>query len=174
VKSHQAAVDSIKFPWKHGRYDNVMLSASETPPPQRKVALQSVDEAPENTTEDISGDEKETEITEFLLDAPSKQHARCVCAPEPWVTTNAESNQACKPRRSWLPPFKGRSGQYDLISHDSSAIHAEKYKKKQSSSKLAKSLYKREDEEKEQEEAKPPPYVTTAAADLAHRSDSTK
>ena len=30
----QAAVDSIKFPWKHGRYDNVMLNASETPPPQ--------------------------------------------------------------------------------------------------------------------------------------------
>jgi len=113
-----------------------------------------------NTTEDISGDEKETEITECLLDAPSKQHARCVCAPEPWVATNAESKQARKPRRSWVPPFKGRSGQYDLISHDSRpAIHAERYKKKQSSSKLAKNLYEREDEEKEQEEVKPPPYV---------------
>jgi len=31
----EAAVDSVKFPGKHGRYD--VLKASETPPPQRKV-----------------------------------------------------------------------------------------------------------------------------------------
>ena len=40
-----------------------MLKASETPPPQRKVALQSGAEAPENTTKDVSGDEKETECS---------------------------------------------------------------------------------------------------------------
>jgi len=40
-----------------------MLKASETPPPQRRVALQSDAEAPENTTKDVSEDEKETEIT---------------------------------------------------------------------------------------------------------------
>jgi len=102
------------------------------------------------------------------VSAPSKQHARRVSAPEPRVTTDAESKQDRKPRRSWLPPFKGRSGQYNLISHDSPAIHGEKYKKKQSSNKLAKSLYEREDEEKEQEEAKPLPYDTTAAVDMSH------
>ena len=167
----QAAVDSIKFPGKHGRYD--VLKASETPPPQRKVALQSVAEAPVDIIENGSEDEKETEITEGLPDVstPSKQHARRISAPEPRVTTDAESKQARKPRRSWLPPFKGRSGQYDLISHDSPAIHGEKYKKKQSSSKLAKSLYEREDEEKELEEAKPLPYDTTAAANC-HTSDA--
>ena len=66
-----------------------------------------------------------------------------------------------KPCRSRVPPFKGRSGKYNLISHDSPAILAENYKKKQSSSKLVKNLYEREDEEKEQEEAKLP-YDTTA------------
>ena len=40
-----------------------MLKASETPPPQRMVALQSGAEAPENTTKDVSGDEKETECS---------------------------------------------------------------------------------------------------------------
>ena len=69
-----------------------------------------------------------------------------------------------KPCRSWVPPFKGRSGKYNLISHDSPAIIAENYKKKQSSSKLVKNLYEREDEEKEQEEAKLP-YDTTVADD---------
>jgi len=65
-----------------------------------------------------------------------------------------------------VPPFKERSGQYNLISHDSPAILAEKYKKRQSSSKLVKNLhqYEREDEEKEKEEAKLP-YVATAADD---------
>ena len=167
----QAAVDSIKIPGKHGKYD--MLKASETPPPQRKIALQSLAEAPEGTTEDGSDDKKETEITKGLLDAsaPSKQHARRVSAPEPRVTTDAassESKEARKPRRSWLPPFKGRSGQYDLISHESLPFHAERYKKKQSGSKLAKSLYELEEEEKETEEAKPLPYDTTAA----HTSDA--
>ena len=166
----QAAVDSIKIPGKHGKYD--MLKASETPPLQRKIALQSVAEAPEGTTEDGSEDEKETEITEGLLDASapsiSKQHERRVSAPEPRVTTDAASKQARKPRRSWLPPFKGRSGQYDLISHESLPIRTERYKKKQSGSKLAKSLYELEDEEKEAEEAKPLPYDTAAA----HTSDA--
>ena len=170
----QAAVDSIKIPGKHGKYEYDMLKASETPPPPKKIALQSVTEAPEDTTEDGSEDENETEITEGLLDdsAPSKQHARRVSAPEPRVTTDAatsESKQARKPRRSWLPPFKGRSsGQYDLTSHESPPFHAEKYKKKQSCSKLAKSLYEREEEEEEAEEAKPLPYDTTAA----HTSDA--
>ena len=52
-----------------------MLKASETPPPQRKVALQS-GEAPENTTKDVSGDEKETEITECSFQATC---ASCQC-----------------------------------------------------------------------------------------------
>jgi len=44
-----------------------------------------------------------------------------------------ESRQSHKPQRSWLPPFKGRTGH--LVSHNVN------YKEKQSSSKLAKSLY---------------------------------
>ena len=166
----QAAVESVKIPGKY-----VMPKPSETPPPQRKIAFQSVVEAPENTTENGSGGEKGTEITEGLLDASasSKQHAHCISAPEPRVTDAAspESKQVVKPRGSWLPPFKGISETCDLVFHNSPAIHGEKYKKKQSSSIVAESLYECEDEQNEQEEAKPLPYDTTATADC-HTPDA--
>ena len=105
-----------------------------------------------NTVEDGSEDEKERETSEGLRDdfVPSKQHACSVSTPEPRVTTDAPSSESRKPRRSWLPQFKGRSsGQYDLISHESPPIRAERYKKKQSGSKLTKGLYEHEEEEEE-------------------------
>ena len=142
----QAAVESIKFPGKHGRYD--VLKPSETPPPQRERALHSVTEAPGNTMEDGSEDEMEAEIIEGLPDV------------------SAPSRQVHKPHRSWLSPFKERSEKYDLVSHDSPPpIHAERNKKEQSSCTLAKNLHEHEDEEKEEEQAKPLPHDTTAAAD---------
>ena len=166
----QSAVESVKIPGKY-----VMPKPSETPPPQKKIAFQSVVEAPENTTENGSGAEDKTEITKGLLDASasSKQHAHCISAPEPRVTDAAspESKQAVKPRGSWLPPFKGMSEKYDLVFHNSPAIHGEKYKEKQSSSKIAESLYEHEEEEKEQEEARPLPYDTPATADF-HTPDA--
>ena len=89
----QAVADIMNIPGKHAKYD--VLKASESPPPQKRI----------NSEDDSEG--------QIEACVPSKQHTRCVSAPE-LRSASSEPKQARKHRMSLLTPI---SGKYDLTSH---------------------------------------------------------